>query len=72
MKTLVQLHLKSELGSAPVELRRYDENAMLNALDMSTRSVVSVLAKNISCYLHTVFINGAAYQVMKVEKQAVQ
>jgi hypothetical protein len=55
-----------------VELRRYDENAMVSALDMSTRSVVSVLAKNISCYLHTVFINGAAYQVMKVERQAVQ
>jgi hypothetical protein len=72
MKTLVHLHLKSELTSAPAELHRYDENVMLNVLDLATRSVISVPAKNISCYLHTLFINGAAYQVMKVEKQIVQ
>lgn len=72
MKKMVQLSLKRELGSAPVELYRYDEDVLLTVLDQASRMVTRVPAGEISCYLHTVLIEGIAYQVMRAEKRIIQ
>jgi len=70
MNTQVQLLVKAENPAGPVERQMYDEEMYLNVRDLTTRAVIRVRAKEISCYLHTLFANGKTYRILNIVKEA--
>lgn len=68
MSKQVQLLVKPENTSGPVELKLYAGHVCLNVRDLTTRAIHRVRAEEISCYLHTLFLGGIAYQILNVVK----
>ena len=70
MSALIKLLVKSE--SAPVAICHKDfaPDAPLEVRDLSTRATLLIRACDVSCYLHTLFLDGRVYQILNVIKES--
>ena len=68
MKKLIRLLVKGENPPGPVELQLYDEDVHLDVRELTTRVVIQVRAREISCYLHTLFVGGRTYKILNILK----
>ena len=66
MKKLIKLLVKGENPPGPVELQLYDEDVHLYVRELTTRVVIQVRARDISCYLHTLFVGGKTYKILNI------
>jgi hypothetical protein len=71
MSDRIQLLLRSDLPPVNISQRWFDAEQTIEVRDLTTRSVMKVRAGEISCYLHTLFLDGKAYQILNVLKEAV-
>ena len=70
MNKLIKLLVKGENPPGPVELQLYDEEVHLDVRELTTRVVTRVRARDVSCYLHTLFVGGRTYKILNILKGA--
>lgn len=68
MNTRVRLLVKAENPPGPVEFQTYDEGTYLSVCDLTSRLVTRIRAREISCYVHTLFANGKTYRILNIAK----
>jgi hypothetical protein len=61
--------LRAEGSQGPLREQAYPAEARLTVRDLATRVVVSVRAREISPYRHTLYLEGQAYRIMNVIRQ---
>ena len=66
MNNKFQLLLKAEGTAGPVRQQTYAAEQRLDVRDLSTRVTIQIRAQDISPYRHTLFLDGAAYQILNV------
>ena len=70
MSNEIHLLVKEENSRGPAEMKYYDGEACLDVRDLSTRAINKIRAKEISCYLHTLFLGGRAFRILNVMKSS--
>ena len=58
--------LRAEGSQGPLRELAYPAEAKLTVRDLATRVVVSVRAREISPYRHTLYLDGLPYRIMNV------
>lgn len=66
MDKRIRLLIREENPPGPAQLQLFDEEMRLDVRELTTRVVTQVRAREISCYLHTLFLNGRTYQILNV------
>jgi hypothetical protein len=61
--------LRAEGAQGPLRELAYPAEARLTVRDLATRVVVSVCAREISPYRHTLYLEGLPYRIMNVIRQ---
>jgi hypothetical protein len=61
--------LRAEGSQGPLREQVYAAEARLNVRDLATRVIVSVRAREISPYRHTLYLEGRPYRIMNVIQQ---
>jgi hypothetical protein len=69
MRNQYQLLIKQESAPGPTRLQTYDGEECLDVRDLSNRVTMQVRAQEISCYRHTLFLDGKAYRILNVVKR---
>ena len=64
----IQLLVKEENSPSPAEMKHFDGEMHLDVRELTTRAVIEIRAKEISCYLHTLFLDGRAFRILNVMK----
>lgn len=68
MSNEIQLLIKEENSPSPAEMKYLDGEMQVDVRELTTRAVIEIRAKEISCYLHTLFLDGRAFQILNVMK----
>ncbi len=73
MKNEYLLVLRAEDEGGPIRTMRketFDEDERVDVRDLTTRWTTQILAKEISPYRHTLFLDGKAYAILEVTKRS--
>jgi len=68
MNRRIRVLVREENPPGPMEFQLFDEEMRLDVRELTTRVVTQVRAREISCYLHTLFLNGRTYKILNVLK----
>lgn len=66
----IHLLVKEENTPSPAQMKHFDGETRLDVRELTTRAVIEIRAKEISCYLHTLFLDGRAFQILNVMKSS--
>ena len=66
MKDRYQLLIRAEGTPDAIRHESYDGDERLDVRDLCTRCTTQVRAQDISCYRHTLLVDGKAFKILDV------